>query len=461
MLAVPDKLAGAAVRCPQCAQVVKVRTQALEVPSALPPPPAPAASVPAGPRPLSPRRTLPNLGTPAAIVLGVVALPLAVAVGKPLIGIILLGIGLPLAVAGLVVCGARGGAGLGLGITAVAVCASGLYVAVKLPGPPSASASASAERREADKSPRPSEEAPPSHAKEKAAPHAEPVEESPNPVPPAKTDEQTAARALERLNMHRRNAGQPPVTLDEETSKGCKVHAAYLARNYDNPRTRALGPHKEDPNLEGYTPEGDQAGRNGAILSVKTNINPNKYDPSDVEAVDSLVSTFYHRLPLLHPDLRRVGFGWARHAQGKESVWVTVLDIRDSRRPKGLRDWVVFYPAADQADVPTTFLNNELPNPTPPEGAGKRLGYCVTVSFANGIKVEDAEASLAEGTGGPLAAWVTTPTRPGADPRLQQNTVCLIARAPLKPRTTYTATVTARVDGKDWKRSWKFTTGAE
>jgi uncharacterized protein YkwD len=469
MLATPDELAGKAVRCPQCSQVVQVRAQGLRLPPALPPTPAPPLAVPvpaaSPPSPAVPHRSWPNLWTPASVVLGVLSLPLAVALGKPLVGIILLGIGLGLGVAGLAVCVSRRGAGFGLGLTAVAVCASGLYVAVKLPGDPPAGggppAQARNEQPKRETPPRPPEKTPPTNPKQTTPPPAEPVPEPADPVPPPRTDEQKAARAIERLNVHRRHAGVSAVTLDEELSKGCKAHAAYLARHHDHSRTRELGPHKEDPNLEGYSPEGEQAGRTGAIYVVKTNLDPHKYDPSDVEAVDSLVSTFFHRIPLLHPDLRHMGFAYALQRKGKDSVWVTVMDIRDTRRPDGSSGWVVLYPGAGQADVPTTFTNFEQPNPTPPEGFGKSLGYCVTATFARSTKVEDAEATLADASGTPVAAWVTTPTRPAGERNMQQNTVCLIAKSPLKPRTAYTATVTARVDGQDWKRSWTFTTGAE
>ncbi len=467
MLATPDDLAGKVVRCPQCSQVVQVCAQGHRLPAPLPPPSAPPLAIPlpaAAPPPAVAPWPWPNLWTPAGVVLGVVSLPLAVAIGKPLVGIILLGIGLGLAVAGLAVCVIRGRAGLGLGLTAVAVCASGLYVAVKLPtdpppgGPPAQARNVYPESEKPSRSP---DKTPPTTAKENPPRPAEPAPEPANPVPPARTEEETAARAVERLNRHRRNAGVSPVTLDPETSKGCKAHAAYLARNHDHPRTRELGPHKEDPNLPGYSSEGEQAGRTGAIYTVTANLDPRKYNPCDVEAVDSLLSTFFHRIPLLHPDLRHVGFAYALHTKGRDTTWVMVMDIRDSRRPNGSSGWVVLYPGADQADVPTTFTNFEQPNPTPPEGYGKPLGYCVTATFAGSTKVEDAEATLTGPSGAPVAAWVSTPTRPARERNMQQNTVCLIARSPLEPRTAYTATVTARVDGQDWKRSWTFTTGAE
>ena len=65
--------------------------------------------------------------------------------------------------------------------------------------------------------------------------------------------------------------------------------------------------------LLGYTPEGERAGRNGAI-SVTTEPN---------ESVAGWMETFYHRVPLLDPEIRRMGFGQAAHPT---RGWVTVLE---------------------------------------------------------------------------------------------------------------------------------------
>jgi hypothetical protein len=137
-----------------------------------------------------------------------------------------------------------------------------------------------------------------------------------------------------------------------------------------------------------------------------------------------------------------------------------VVDVRDGRRISPKRDRVVLYPGDGQKNVATTFLNNEHPSPTPPEGVGKKLGYCVTAIFPPGAKVENAEATLLGPNSATLEAWVSTPSRPATDRALQMNTVCIIAKAPLRPQTSYTVTVTATVDGRELWRTWRFTTGA-
>jgi uncharacterized protein YkwD len=118
---------------------------------------------------------------------------------------------------------------------------------------------------------------------------------------------------LRAVNAARAAAGLDLVALDEELSKNCHHHAHYIARNADHPSIQGLGIHNEDPKLPGYSEAGDRTGK-AAIITIH---------PQVETAVDTWLSTFYHRLPLLHPDLKRIGFGFAHHPNGN---WIAVLD---------------------------------------------------------------------------------------------------------------------------------------
>ena len=123
------------------------------------------------------------------------------------------------------------------------------------------------------------------------------------------------AAALASLNVYRRRAGLAPVTLDAGLSKGCRLHAVYLVKNTGKPAAQGLGMHEEDASLPGVTPEGKRAGRSSVI-----SIEP---DPDGGAAVDGWMATLYHRIPLLNPDLKKIGFGSARLP---DEGWVWVLD---------------------------------------------------------------------------------------------------------------------------------------
>jgi uncharacterized protein YkwD len=124
---------------------------------------------------------------------------------------------------------------------------------------------------------------------------------------------------------------------------------------------------------------------------------------------------------------------------------------------------VVVYPADGQAGVPRLFAPAaELPNPAP-HAKGSLVGYPVTVTFAPGTAVKEVAGALRDADGRALELWVSAPDRPANEDysEHQGDTVCLIAKAPLRPKARYTATVSARVDGRAWSHTWGFTTGDE
>jgi len=246
---------------------------------------------------------------------------------------------------------------------------------------------------------------------------------------------------LERLNAHRHAAGLEPVAADPGLSKGCSLHAVYLVRNVDHPSTQGLGLHSEDPKLPGYSKEGERAGKAAVIFLGK----------EGPEAVEGWVGSLLHRIPLLQSRLRKVGYGVAR---GGPATVTSVLDAT-SGLGVGKDAPVVIYPADGQKDVPLLF-SPEIPDPIP-ESADKKAGYPVTAMFSEGALVKDVKASLKDAEGRELAIWLSSPEKPAA-PDYQRNTVGLIAREPLRPSTTYTAAIAARVTGKPWLRTWSFTT---
>ena len=125
------------------------------------------------------------------------------------------------------------------------------------------------------------------------------------------------AAALAALNAYRRRAGLAPVTLDADLSKGCRLHAVYLVKNIGRPAVQGLGMHEEDASLPGATPEGKHAGRSSVI-----SIDP---ESDGGAAVDGWMDTLYHRIPLINPDLKKIGYAGARLP---DQGWVCVLDAR-------------------------------------------------------------------------------------------------------------------------------------
>ena len=125
--------------------------------------------------------------------------------------------------------------------------------------------------------------------------------------------ERVAAHLLAAVNRARAAAALAPVVLDPELSHGCDLHAAYLRRNSNDPLTQGPGHARRAPGAPGYTAEGQRAGRSSVIAN----------DSNPMDAVDSWLATLYHRVPLLHPSLTRIGLAMVHMP---DQNWTTVLD---------------------------------------------------------------------------------------------------------------------------------------
>jgi uncharacterized protein YkwD len=309
--------------------------------------------------------------------------------------------------------------------------------------------------------PRPVASAPrePDDPVRKAAPKEQrPGKETRSVVPdhpgPTGEDEGLAQRVLAAVNAQRRLAGRPELTLDPEQSAGCREHARYLEKNASRPD---LDPHDQEPGFPGATPAGRKVAPSASVAWSEP-----------VAAVNAWLAAPAHRAFLLEPSLRTVGFGFARMEARK---WVSVFDWlggrREERAPSGEVRAVVF-PSPRQVDVPLAFPGNEVPDPLP-HAKNKVAGYPVTATFPARAAVPSVEAWLEDETGGETPVWLSTPTRPAneAFARAQQNTVCLFAREPLRPRTRYVVLIQAEgvssgggKRGGDWSRVWSFTTAS-
>jgi hypothetical protein len=251
-----------------------------------------------------------------------------------------------------------------------------------------------------------------------------------------------ATKALEKINAARKLCALEPVTLDAKLSAGCVAHAKYLIKNEGHASTQGLGAHSEDKKLPGYSVEGEKAAKSSDIHFV---------DP--VKAVDGWMASLFHRVPILHPHLKTVGIGAEK---GGQWGWVTLLDVM-SGRVAGRTAGPVAWPVDKQTDVPLAF-GGEIPNPIPEDKDGK-AGYPITVTFVNSEPVKEATATLKAGKDA-VEVWLSSPEKP-ADPRYQANTICLFPKDVLKPGTTYTVTMSAKVNNKPWTKTWSFTTAAK
>jgi uncharacterized protein YkwD len=259
-----------------------------------------------------------------------------------------------------------------------------------------------------------------------------------------------AKKALAKVNAYRADAGLKPVTLDESLSRACLKHARYLVINEGHPDLDGLKAHDETLTLPGASEEGKKAG-------LKSNIAIGGYDPLD--GVDAWMATLYHRVPIVEPNLERVGFACVH---GRRQGWVTVLNVV-SGVAKGPRPFPVFYPADSQMDVQLNFPNDgETPNPIPDDKTGK-AGYPITASFPPTMAPVNAIGKLTDSQGKEVLCWFSSPEKvanPKYEAKRQSATICMIPKEPLKPNATFHVHLQGQLDGKAWEKKWKFTTGA-
>ncbi|MCI0524515.1 MAG: CAP domain-containing protein [Acidobacteria bacterium] len=213
-----------------------------------------------------------------------------------------------------------------------------------------------------------------------------------------------ASTVVAQINQYRSLAGLAPVELDASLSQGCREHASYLVRNSKSPSVRELGAHAQSPDLPGYTEAGARAARNSVI----------SFSQSPEGCVSDWLATFYHRAPLLRPNLKRVGVG-------KEGA-IVVADVVTGL--EGEENTSVAYPADGQTQVPTEF-GDEIPHPAPPN-APRPAGYPITPQFPPfGPQAAGVKAELTDAAGKSVAFHLSDPERP-ATFFTQQNTICLI-----------------------------------
>ena len=160
------------------------------------------------------------------------------------------------------------------------------------------------------------------------------------------------------------------------------------------------------------------------------------------------VDSVYHRFPLMIPNLETIGFGEAVGG----GLPIDVLDMSYRNEP-GDPKQVVAYPADNQADVPTGFFGNELPDPVPP-GGKYPTGYPVTLNFNQFTAVATPVAEIHDASGARVDSYVL-PASPS-----DENVLTILPRAQMTPRTTYSVHVSGTLGGSPFSRDWSFTTAA-
>ncbi|WP_165971956.1 stalk domain-containing protein [Paenibacillus piri] len=194
---------------------------------------------------------------------------------------------------------------------------------------------------------------------------------------------------LNHFNSIREKMGLQKLKLDPFVQKAVDNHTGYLIAN-NFTFEGSLSAHIEDSNKKNYTGSsvGDRLRAVGFL--------PNSYwgasedvvsnTPSIETGITGLLSSPYHRTPLMHPDMSLFGFSF------KDGLGV--LNIVRTAKPGGIS----VYPYDGQKDVPVSFDGRtENPNPLTQFGL-KESGYVISYMNA-GNSPSDVKATIKDSKG--------------------------------------------------------------
>ncbi len=272
---------------------------------------------------------------------------------------------------------------------------------------------------------------------------------------------------LALLNWYRKLCGLNPVTEDPRLSAGDHAHVQYLLTNYSDALRSGAFPgeemHEEHDGSPGYTPEGADAGKQSDVDFMYW--HGHRPDGLVNFAILDWISGAFHRLPLLSPNLRRVGYD-DFCGGGLCVAAMNATGGADPPRSGQLFAHPVQFPP-DGAEIDLRTFTNEWPDPlTSCDGYAAPTGLPITLTIGTFAPAKldsfSVESVSPDGATSKMEACgfdASTYTNPDANAQsaargvLQANaTVVVITRRPLQRGTNYRVNITA--NGKEYR--WKF-----
>jgi len=266
------------------------------------------------------------------------------------------------------------------------------------------------------------------------------------------------------LNNYRKAAGVAAVSDDPRLSPGCAAHSRYIVKNFSAAVGRGLGGviHTEDSANPWSSAAGLNAAQKGDVDEM--------WDPGHVAmpswAIDNLIQGPFHRVSMLNPRLRGVGYGHFC----ENGYCVATLDIQSDA--SGLTADAapvaqpIEYPPNGAAITATSFTG-EWPNPLAScPGYLMPAGYAITLQPGVAVVPPVTDYSLtrtAPTTQKLEACAVTAQTYVNPDPVAQDVTrrglrgygaIVIMPREPLE-RGSYAVAIAAGGQTYAWTFSVK------
>lgn len=261
---------------------------------------------------------------------------------------------------------------------------------------------------------------------------------------------------LEQVNHWRALAGVRPISSSSALDDAAEKHSRYLVKHALEGKLSELvagGAHTEDPSDPWYTPAGLAAAEHSDVDP------PCKGCPllSPSQQVDDFLVVPFHRMSILDPQLRRIGYGSYTEAGLQASVLYTPLGA-DAK--KLFKKSIEFPP--NGSTVGFAASESEWPNPlTSCPGYGSPAGLPITLELGRWMSPTVSSHAVKVGTR-TLKTCIfdaSTYNNPNAGSQTRARrilkaygAVVLIPRRPLTSDRVYHVSITA--DGT--KYSWSF-----
>jgi cysteine-rich repeat protein len=261
---------------------------------------------------------------------------------------------------------------------------------------------------------------------------------------------QSAIDALHAMNVLRAEACLPGAHIETHVVASSQNHASYYANNAAA-YTGGLSPHNEDPNFPtGYTGVNFYDRMSAAGFTGPAMFETMAFVDNPQAAIAEWRDTVFHRIPILHPNMTRFGYGNS-NANGRNN------DVSDySSGAAASASQVVVWPAPNATGVARTFNTaQEAPTPPAPPGGGGTTGPLVSVFFASGSNGTITSHSIKQGSTVKPDTMIA-PSDATFGP-FMMGSYCFYPDPPAGA-ATYTVTIAGTVNGQSFTKTWSFTT---
>lgn len=298
-----------------------------------------------------------------------------------------------------------------------------------------------------------------------------------------------SSEAFAYLNALRQHSGLVGLKSNDLLQKAAANHARYLIRNQN-------GGHYEHPDMAGFTgvtPSDRVLHAGYASKAVMENVSVNTGTAK--ESIDTLFAAIYHRFVFLNFDKDEIGIGYASKKAKKGFFSSYVYDLGSTAAnalcktshpmqnsvyylqnickntslavPQSLYEQkeneirrknndIVIYPYANQRNIPPVFFD-ESPDPLPEY---KVSGFPISVQFNPAVyrQVKLKRFQLFDAGGQEVRRKKILTHQNDIQRRFTSLQFALMPLQRLEYGRTYRVEFEALCDGKNVKRSWRFST---